>query len=554
MSHVISGLRLRHWLKFLVLAAGCGSFASHVNAAVKDPVFGSPVSNLQVPLGQSRILLLDDTVRNISLGDPNVADVLVLDARKIYVVGKSLGSTNVVLWGKEGDRTDYNTFKVEVTHDLESLKRTLHEIMPEEKPEVRSAQGAIILAGEVSSPAKVDAVTRLATQFVNNAKKYSLADKQAQGGEKGAQSSEGLARSSEVINMLQVGGPHQVMLEVKVAEVSRTVMRHLGVNMWGYNHGSPWKIGAVNGGARFPNALIKPGDVEVPVFPTAQGGNWADGQSAVIGPNVDVFDPTMPAISAAGMFFNWMSGDSLFNLVIDAAKEDGLAKILAEPTLTTLSGEAASFLSGGEFPVPMWSGDDDKITVIFKEYGISMKALPTVLDSKRINLNLEITVSELTDAASITARVPTMGVSYSIPSLASRSANSTVELLDGQTIGIAGLISDKMREAITKFPGLGDIPVLGTLFRSQDYIQDQSELVMFVTARLAKPIAPEKIRLPTDSFRDPSDAEFFLLGRLQGKKPEKDERDSAKTSVDNKTETTVKQPQGNGGPTFGHQL
>lgn len=556
----------------LTLAIGTGPMAL---ASVQDPTLGTTVSQLSVPLGQSRILMFNDAIENISLGDPNVADVLVLESRKIYVVGKSLGSTNVVVWGKGLARDQYTTFKVEVTHDLDSLKKTLHELMPDEKPEVRSVQGAIILTGEVSSASKVNAIERLAKQFVRNARKFSSADKKEksgqgqsmninlnQGGAKGqgeltSQSDD----SGDVVNLMQVGGPSQVMLEVKVAEISRTVLRQMGINLAGMRDGKPWKIGAVNGGASFPNALVKPGDLEVPVFP--QTGGWTGGQTPLIGPPVDVFQPTLPAIANAGLFASFLKGASYFNIVVDAAKEDGLAKILAEPTLTTLSGEAASFLSGGEFPIPVWTGESDKIAVTFKEFGISMKALPLVLDSKRINLSLDITVSELSDAAAITSGVPLSNVAYSIPSLATRSANSTVELLDGQTIGIAGLISDRMREAVNKFPGLGDIPVLGALFRSQEFVQDQTELVMFVTARLAKPISPHDIRLPTDNFVMPSDAEFFLLGRMQShSRPERKDKtaDFQSAPATNVAEEAlalpgvVQPPVENGAPSFGHEL
>ena len=500
-------------LRTIVVILCFGFFLSSTSfGGVSDPTFGTPVTALKVPLGHARILVFDDVVKNVSLGNPKVADVIVLESQKLYVVGKSLGSTNVVVWGRGSrKKQDYTTFRVEVTHDLESLKKVLHEIMPDETPEIKSSAGAIVLSGEVSSPAKILAIETLAKQYVKNAKKHSLAEKK-DGQSQNDAKEEDLV--TEVINLMSVGGPHQVMLEVKVAEISRSIIKRLGINLASFDASSPWKMGAVNGGASFPNAQFQPGDFEVPIFPTS--GSAASGANSIVGPNVDLFEPTAPAISATGLFFNYLSGNTFFNLVIDAAKEDGLAKILAEPTLTTASGEAASFLSGGEFPIPVWSGDDDKISIKFKEFGISMKALPLVQDTKRISINLEIAVSELTDAASIAAGLPTATSNFAIPSLSTRRANSTVELLDGQTIGIAGLISDKMRETVNKFPGLGDIPILGTLFRSQEWVQDQTELVMFVTARLAQPIKPDQIRLPTDAFVEPTDAEFFLLGRMEG--------------------------------------
>lgn len=511
------------------------------SAEVIDPTFGNAITSLQIPINHSRVLNLDQPVETVTVGNPDVADIQVLDPQRIHVVAKSLGSTNVVISTK-GGKNNYSTFTVDVTHDLNALKRVLHEIMPEEKPEIRSAQGAIIIAGEVSSPAKILAIDVLAKQFVKDAKKFEK--KAAQGAGAPGES------STEVVNLMQVGGPHQVMLEVKVAEVSRNVLKRLGINMAGLRAGRPWHIGAVNGGASFPAALTPDGS-KIPIFPRTE--SWLNGNDPVIGPAVSEFLPSVPAISAAGLFMSFLSNSSYFQLIIDASKEDGLAKILAEPTLTTLSGEAASFLSGGEFPIPVWTGGNDgRITVVFKEFGISVKFLPTVLDSKRVNLALNVSVSELMDAANLTASIPGSTSSFSIPALSTRSANSTVELMDGETIGIAGLISDKMRETITKFPGLGDVPILGALFRSQQFVQDQTELVMFVTAHLAKPISPNNIRLPTDAYSAPSDLEFFLFGRMEGAAAKTDKK--SKLDSPAPEEALPNQPDSKAGPTFGHQL
>jgi len=541
------------------------------HSIVFDPVFGTQVDDLQVPINQSRILIFDDVIENISVGNPLVADVLVLDSRKIYVIGKSLGSTNVVVWGKgRGTEQNYNTFKVEITYDLDGLKGLLHKLMPGEDPQVQATEGAIILSGQVSSPAKMDAIMVLATQFVHNTKRFSLAHKKGSGGSK-----KGGKSPSEIINLMTIGGPHQVMLKVKVAEVSRSIMKQFGVNLANYAAGSPWIVGAVNGGASFPTAL-DPAGLAVPIFP--QGAPWTSGGSPLIGPDVRSFDPSVPAISSSGLFASYLSGNNYLNLVIDASKNDGLAKILAEPTLTTMSGEPASFLSGGEFPVPVWGGSDQGIKVKFKEFGISVKAMPLVMDTGRIKLSLNISVSELTDAAGVASTLPGSTVALTIPSLSTRSASSTVELMDGQTMGIAGLISDKMRESINKFPGLGDIPVLGALFRSQSYINDKTELVMFVTAHLAKPIDPKKVRLPTEAFSDPGTAAFFLLGTMNSKKepvrsdfqktsftsnqPNEKKSDqvilskpAAKPEVDNVVpREPANRPLTGDGPTFGHSL
>lgn len=550
------------------------SITTPAYSVVFDPVFGKQVDDLQVPINQSRILIFDDVIENISVGNPKVADVLVLESRKIYVVGKSLGSTNVVVWGK-GRRTDqqYNTFKVEITYDLDGLKSLIHELMPEEKPKVQATEGAIILSGQVSSPAKMDAIMLLAKQFVHNTKRFSIAHQKGGGGG----GKEGKT-PSEIINLMTIGGPHQVMLKVKVAEIARSVLKRFGVNLASFQAGSPLSGGIIgNQGASFPNAQA-PGGLEVPILPNAYSnvGAWTDGGLPTIGPNVDLFEPNMPSISASGLFASYLNGNNYLNLVIDASKADGLAKILAEPTLTTLSGEPASFLSGGEFPVPVWGGSDRGITVAFKEFGIAVKAMPLVMDAGRIKLSLNISVSELTDAAGVATNLPSTTANLTIPSLSTRSASSTVELLDGQTIGIAGLISDKMRESVDKFPWLGDLPVLGALFRSQNFVSNQSELVMFVTAHLAQPIDPNNIRLPTDAYTDPSDAEFFLLGKMNSKEKvvdrksnnfiktsHPDEKKEQKSNADpisqpkeeiKPSQDPVDRPVTIGDPTFGHDL
>jgi pilus assembly protein CpaC len=216
---------------------------------------------------------------------------------------------------------------------------------------------------------------------------------------------------------------------------------------------------------------------------------------------------------------SFLSGDFLANLVLDIAKERGLAKILAEPTLTTLTGQEAKFLSGGSFPIPI--AEDDGISVEFKEFGVQLNFLPVILDGNRINLKLNISVSELVDSNSlIVAPVTTSGVAnavFAVPALSERKAISTVELSDGQTIGIAGLINENLRQSVSKFPGLGDLPILGQLFRSQSFQKGETELVILVTPKLAKPLDPAEIRLPTDTFVEPSDLEFYLLGKMEGR-------------------------------------
>jgi pilus assembly protein CpaC len=324
-----------------------------------------------------------------------------------------------------------------------------------------------------------------------------------------------------VHNMAQVGGSQQVMLEVKVAEVSRTLSRRLGFDWHLFAPGSPWSIGGVSGGATFPQAVL-----DVPVFnpvtgaftgtvarrvPLGSGGSF-------VGPFVQEFNPAVLSITDVGLFTSFLTGSLIFNLIIDAAKDNDLAKILAEPVLTAISGHEAKFIAGGEFPIPV-AQDFGTVGIVYKEFGIGLKFLPVVLDSELISLQVNIDVSELSSVASAVIDIPTTNQSFIIPSLTKRAATTSVELRSGDTIGIAGLINSRLRESVNRFPILGEVPVIGALFRSQEFLREETELVIFVTPRLARSINSSQARLPTDAFVEPSDVEFYLMGKLEGERP-----------------------------------
>jgi pilus assembly protein CpaC len=454
-------------------------------------------SMVTVAINKSRVLDLARSASRVSVGNPDIADILVLRSRQLYIVGRALGTTNVVLW--DGQDRVQGSLSIEVTHDLQTLKEKLHRLLPQEAIRVESSQGTLVLSGEVSSPVRMEAALSLAESF--------------------APPSTGEVKERPVLNLMQLGGAQQVLLEVKVAEMARTLVRRMNINFNAFFAGSNLKLGAVGGGARFPDAIIADpvlGDIRVPIF--ADGQMW--------GPPLPEFSPDRPGISDKGIFASYLSGDFLFEVIVDAAKDRGLAKILAEPNLTTLSGQQAKFLAGGEFPVPV-PQDFGSVTIEYKEFGVGLQFIPVVLDSGVINLKLNVTVSELQPSNSLTLDLGNFGQQVSqgffVPGLAKRSASSTVELKSGQTIAIAGLINETLRENVDKFPGLADVPVLGMLFRSQEYVKGETELVIFVTPRLARPIEPEDIRLPTDDFVDPNDTEFYLLGLLEGRRPSDDE-------------------------------
>jgi pilus assembly protein CpaC len=296
------------------------------------------------------------------------------------------------------------------------------------------------------------------------------------------------------------------MLSVIVAEMARTELRELDVRFLALGDSGNWKFGGVNGGGTF------------------------SGTSPDLPINIPGFTPNDLSDVGTGFLASFMSSDFLFQMAFSAAKEKGLAKILAEPTLTTLSGQEATFLSGGEFPIPV-AQDRGQISIQFKKFGIELAFLPVVLASNHINLTLSVSVSELSSESAILLSDPGVSASFVVPSLTERSATATIELADGETIGIAGLISEDVREVVTKFPGLGSIPIFGALFRSQAYQQGETELVIMVTPRLAKPIAPGSIKLPTDKFVKPNDWEFYLLGKTEGSAKRVRERSSISTDT-----------------------
>jgi len=457
--------------------------------------------NLSVPLFKSTAVKLAVTPARISVGSPDIADILILRSTQLYVLGKDIGTTNVLLW----DRADnlIGTVNVEVTHDLASLKAKLHDILPNQSILVYSSQRNIVLAGTVSSLTTMNAALQMADGYLQQAS--TAVDNQEFEIESGSKRDDKAA--GQLINLMKVGGGQQVMLEVKIAEIARSELRSIDAQFNSLWKGSKWSFGGANGGATFPPFLDADG-LQIPALPGLNP--W--------GPAVPAFTPTDLAIGDKGLFASFVSSDFLFNMALNVAKNKGLAKILAEPTLTTLSGQEAKFLSGGEFPIPVPQGDRT-VTITFKEFGVALRFLPVVLGDGVINMKLGIDVSEISDSNSVLIRPETTLSAFIVPALTKRSAQVTVEMKDGQTIGIAGLISENVRETVDKFPGLGDLPILGQLFRSQSFIKGETELVIMVTPRLAKPMSPGDIRLPTDSFIEPSDMDFYVMGRMEGKRP-----------------------------------
>jgi len=513
---------LNYLLCLLILASSHNIHSEPYNLAIKklDKQFDrkywgyeNPVTSTEkqftyyVPLHKSRIISLNGKVKKISKGNPKIANILLFPPNQLFLQGRKLGTTNVIVWNARNKIN--HIINIEVTHDLESLKAKLYELLPNEEIHVRSVQKNIVLSGEVSGLDVMQASIDIAQSFLGGSDSLNKNSEKTGSSGGGVQVNTGDKKENKekskgdvphIINLMSVGGAQQVMLEVTIAEIDRKIFRGLDVNFNTLRPSSQVAFGALNGGGSL-NPLPIPGTA-----------------GAIDGPLQSFFAPSNHSVDGAGVFLSAISGSFIFNLTIDAAKNQQLAKILAEPVLTTLSGQEAKFISGGEFPIPVASGGtNNTITVVFKEFGISMKFIPVVLDSGRINLNMNVGVSELSEDAAVFADTGLTSTRFSIPSLTKREASTTLELGDGQTMSIAGLISEKIRSNVDKFPGLGDIPVLGTLFRSESFLKDRTELVFFVTPHLAKPILAKDIKLPTDSFVEPDDMDFYILGRLDSR-------------------------------------
>jgi pilus assembly protein CpaC len=421
-------------------------------------VGASTSQKVNLTVGKSVILESPMVIKKIAIAAPDYADVTVLSPRQIYLIGKVPGATNATLWGSDGKIAAM--LDIEIAPDVSRLKEKIHEMLPNEKDiKVTASHDAIVLSGTVSNTANLSQVVAL-----SNA--YAPQDKD---------------NKAKVMNLLEVGGVHQVMLEVRVSEMSRSLLRRLGVN-FAYDYGGAFGI-----------SLLK----NLTNLPTA---GWP-GNPISVGNNINAI-------------LHFTNGAGSWTGFVDALKEEGLTKVLAEPTLITMSGRTANFLAGGEYPIPVpqsGSGNSTTITIEYKTFGVGLNFTPTVLSSGKISMDVKPEVSELdfTNAVSISG--------YVVPSLNTRRVHTVIELADGQSFAIAGLLRDDIREIVTKFPVLGDIPILGALFRSTSFQKNETELVIIVTPHLVKPVDMAKQTLPTDQYVEPNDFEWYLLGSLEGR-------------------------------------
>ncbi|MDB4980632.1 MAG: type and secretion system protein [Myxococcales bacterium] len=418
---------------------------------------------LSLEMGQNRLLVLSEAIARVSVADPKVADLKVITPTQLLLTARGVGSTDLTLWNRKDEPL---VLALLVNRNLDALRKQLKDLFPTENITVSAAGDLVVLSGEASDvrvPERASEVAQL--------------------------------HAERVANLIRVSGNQQVQLEVKFAEVSRSALRSLGFNMFHRDAAGQFVTGIAAAGTA-PGGFVPipgTGSASVPdVYPGATGGGFS-------------------------LFFSGLANFP-FSMMLSLLEGHGLSKTLAEPTIVAMSGQEAKFLSGGEFPIPVSTGLG-AVGIQWKKFGVILNFTPTVVSEGFLHLKLQTEVSDIDPARSVTVG------GFSVPGLISRQSETTVRLSDGQSFAIAGLLSDRMREQINKIPLLGDIPILGALFRSVSYQRDESELLVVVTARLTKPVAPHELpKLPTeDEMNDPNDFELFLLGSEGTARPSQDD-------------------------------
>jgi pilus assembly protein CpaC len=420
------------------------------------PASAQEMGKLNVVAGKSVVLKSMERVKRVSIADPAIANFVLTSPKEIYITGRTAGITNMTLWKEKGG---YSIYDIEVGIDLSRLKQQIHQILPAEKDLLVTAMhDSITLLGRVSSSANLSQALAIARAY---------------------------APEGKVHNQAEVRGVHQVMLEVRVAEMQRGVTKRLGFNFNYVTNGLNFGVSKLAGLTELTtqDANIGPGPLGAPFGTLAT-------------PSVNaLFRTTSSRVDITGF--------------IDALRADGLVKVLAEPTLIALTGQEAYFLAGGEYPVPVPQGLGS-VAIEYKSFGVGLSFTPTVLADNKINIKVAPEVSELDFSNAIQFS------GFVVPGLSVRKAETVVELGDGQSFAIAGLLRETVRDAIEKFPLLGDIPVLGALFRSREFQKGESELIIIATPRLVKPLDLQKQPLPTDFYVEPNDREFYILGLMEG--------------------------------------
>jgi pilus assembly protein CpaC len=420
-----------------------------VSAETLRVMTGSASAPLNVPMNRAVVVESDTPFAELSIANPGIADISTLSDKTIYVLGKAPGRTTLTILAADG--TLLSNVEIHVAPDIAEFKERLQQILPGEHIEVRTANDGIVLSGTVTSSAKLDRALDLANRYA----------------------------PERVSNLMSVGGTQQVMLKVRFAEMQRSVSKNLSASLGVRSNGST--VGGQIG-----------------------TGAFSDGGANLN--NVFNGDAVNSGTESEGTFSLGFSAGSLeFAVLLEALESKGMVRTLAEPNLTALSGQEAKFLAGGEYPIPV--ADSDGISIEYKPFGVELNFTPVVVDGDIINLTINAAVSSIDTTLTVESE------GFSVNAFKRRETSTTVEMRDGESFAIAGLLQDDFRDLNGQVPWVGDIPIIGALFRSSSYQRSQSELVIIVTPHLVTPTRGEVLALPTDRIRLPSERDLFLNGR-----------------------------------------
>ena len=423
------------------------------------PFTANASDRLNVAVDHGTPLNLDTPATSVFVANPDVADVQVVAPTSIMVFGKRTGQTSLIVSDSNGHVLLQRT--IMVTQNLDDLRLALNAILPGNKIRVNTVPNGIVLTGEAHDISMVEDAKRVALRYV--------------------------PKDGVIIDRITVKGSNQIQIRVRFAEVSRDVDNRFGID---------WQsLGNIGGFA----------------FGLASGASVLDGanMASVLGVN----RPTSGSNTNDVISLKHAGGHFNVNGLIDALAQNGLVTLLAEPNLTAMSGETASFLAGGEFPIPV-PQSQSTTTIEWKNYGVSLAFTPTIVGEDRINMHVRPEVSQLTSVGAITLN------SIVVPALTTRRAETTIELASGQSFAIGGLLNNDQTQTVNKYPFLGDMPILGALFRSSEFQNNQSELVIIITPYIVKPSDEQHLALPTDGFSPPSNTDQFFKARITNSDPD----------------------------------
>ena len=429
-------------------------------------IAASDVGSHAVALGVSKSIVVDlpRDIKDVLVADPKIANAVVRSSRRAYIIGITVGQTNVFFFDAEGRQMA--GLDIAVTRNLNGIRAAIRQVLPDADITVEGIGDGVILSGTVANQAEAQQAYDIANRIVSSSA--------------GGFSFGGGGQDTKVVNAIVVRGRDQVMLKVTVAEVERDVIKQLGIDL--------------SGSVGFGTAVV----------------NFN---------NTNPFSSFGQPLSAS----NVMGSVKSVTATLQAMEQAGVIHTLAEPNLTAISGESATFVAGGEFPVlngfsctqaAPGAASTCQPSITFKNFGVSLNFTPVVLSEGRISLKVMTEVSDLSSANALSISVPGTTQSATVPSIRTRRADTTVEIPSGGALALAGMIQNSTKQSINGFPGLMELPVLGPLFKSRDYVNQQTELMVLVTPYVVRAVAQKDLSRPDDGFADPSDPATVLLGRL----------------------------------------